>query len=219
MRAIYTPELTLKDYLVIDHDCWGRANGVNLQMVETPIAMQPTDAIRAQWKGRKHGVVTQARLAALHNGTVLGFRLEWADASVDERIVDNDQFVDAAAIMLPSVPKAPILLMGQKGAPVNAWYWRADEGVDGRNIVSEGYGTTRTVTPKTVICNQQWRKGTWSVVITRALALKTSEPIAQMKPAEQLPYGVAIWEGGNQERAGIKSFALSIEDLILDAAS
>jgi DMSO reductase family type II enzyme heme b subunit len=219
MRAVYTPGVALQDYLDVDHACWQRAIGVNLQMVETPLAMQPTDAIRAQWKGRRHGLVTRARFAALHNGTVLGFRLEWDDPHADERIVDNDQFVDAAAVMLPSVPGAPILLMGQKGAPVNAWYWRADEGAHGRNIVSEGFGTTRTVAPKTVTCSQQWHDGTWSVVIARALAVNTPEPVAQIKPAGQVPYGVAIWEGGNQERAGIKSFALSIEDLVLDAAS
>lgn len=183
------------------------------------MAMQPTEAIRAQWKGRRHGLVTQARLAAVHNGALLAFRLEWADARADEKIQDSDQFVDAAAIMLPSVPKAPILLMGQKGAPVNAWYWRADEGAAGRNIVSEGFGTTRTVAPGTVNCSQRWRDGTWSVVIVRSLSLETQEPVAQLRPGGQMPYGVAIWEGANQERAGIKSFTVSLEDLMLDAVS
>lgn len=219
MRATYVSGIKLQDCLAADHACWNRAIGVTLQMAETPLAMQPTDAIRAQWKGRRHGLVTQARLAAVHNGSLLAFRLEWADARADERIRDSDQFVDAAAIMLPSVPQAPILLMGQKGMPVNGWYWRADEGSAGRNIVSEGFGTTRTVAPETVRCSQQWRNGTWSVVIARPLVIDTQEPVAQLRPGSQVPYGVAIWEGANQERAGIKSFALSLEDLMLDVVS
>lgn len=216
MRAIHSPGTTLKDCLDAGHDCWQRAIGVELKMSPSPMAMQPTDAIRAQWKGRPYGRVATARLAALHNGSVLAFRLEWDDARADEKIRDNDQFVDAAAVMLPSVPKAPILLMGQKGAPVNAWLWRADEGAQGRNIVAEGIGTTRSVAPGTVSCGQRWRNGQWSLVIARALSLDTPEPVAQLRPGGHVPYGVAIWEGGNQERAGIKSFTLSLEDLMLD---
>jgi len=216
MRAIYSPGITLKDCLDAGHACWQRAIGVELQMSPSPMGMQPTDAIRAQWKDRSYGRVATARLDALHNGSILAFRLEWADARADEKIRDNDQFVDAAAVMLPSAPKAPILLMGQKGAPVNAWLWRADEGAQGRNIVAEGIGTTRTVAPGTVSCGQRWRNGHWSLVIARALALDTPEPVAQLRPGGRVPYGVAIWEGGNQERAGIKSFTLSLEDLMLD---
>lgn len=219
MRAIYSPGISLKDCLDAEHACWQRTIGVQLQMSPAPMAMQPTDAIRAQWKDRPYGRVTTVRFAALHTGTALAFRLEWADPDRDEHIRDNDQFVDAAAVMLPSVPKAPILLMGQKGAPVNAWLWRADEGARGRNIVAEGIGTTRSVAPGTVSCSQHWRDGTWHVVISRALALDTPEPVAQLRPGAQVPYGVVIWEGRNQERAGIKSFTLSLEDLMLDVAS
>ena len=76
----------------------------------------------------------------------------------------------------------------------------------------------RTVDRSSIVCSSHWAKGSWTVVITRALTLSSPATVAQLYPGARTPYGVAIWEGGNQERAGIKSFTLSREDLILDPA-
>jgi DMSO reductase family type II enzyme heme b subunit len=91
-----------------------------------------------------------------------------------------------------------------------------DEGASGRNISAQGYGSTRTIDRNSVVCSHEWRDGVWTVVITRHLKLNTKEPVAQLSPGDRMPYGVAVWEGGNQERAGIKSFTLSREDLFVD---
>jgi steroid C-25 hydroxylase gamma subunit len=219
MKAVCSRSTVLQEMLNPHARCWEKPLIVELDLAETPLSMQPTDAIRAQWKTRAHGVVKKLRFTAMHNGTIIGFRLDWDDPRENREILDNDQFADGAAVMLPAVADAPIILMGQRGQPVNAWYWRADEGATGRNISAQGYGSTRTIDRNSVVCSQKWHDGAWTVVITRHLRLDTKEPVAQLSPGDHMPYGVAVWEGGNQERAGIKSFTLSREDLFVDPLS
>jgi hypothetical protein len=59
------------------------------------------------------------------------------------------------------------------------------------------------------------------VVITRPMRVKVgSENPAQLEPGQSTGFGVAIWEGGHAERAGLK--AISGDDWIkldLEAAS
>lgn len=216
MRARYHPGVGLSSMVDPQSPLWSDAVVTQVPLSETPMGMQPTDAVRAQWQGREYGKTGHVRLAALHNGSFLAFRLQWHDPVEDREIVDNDQFTDAAAVMLPSVPGAPILLMGSAEAPVNAWYWRADEGAVGRHIVATGIGTTRTVDRELVVCNQQWHAGEWTVIIARPMLVDSQEPVSQLRPGEHMPYGIAVWAGSNQERAGIKSFTLSREDLFID---
>jgi DMSO reductase family type II enzyme heme b subunit len=217
MKAVYLKNASRDDLLNPDSNSWDQAKGVRLDMTPSMLDMQPNDAIKAQWRGKAYGKINAATLDALHNGEILAWRLTWRDEHQDIAIRDNDQFVDAAAILLPSVQNAPLILMGQKGQPVNAWYWRADEGKAGRNIVAEGYGTTKTVDRTSIQCSNRWKNSEWSVVITRPLFVKGDAPLAQLRPGSRTPYGVAIWEGRNQERAGIKSFTLGREDLILES--
>jgi len=39
------------------------------------------------------------------------------------------------------------------------------------------------------------------------LDANTSEPIAPLRPGETTGFAVAVWEGGHEERGGIKSFS------------
>jgi hypothetical protein len=45
------------------------------------------------------------------------------------------------------------------------------------------------------------------VVIARALRVDTQEPIAQLEPGAETGFGVAVWDGNQGERAGIKAFS------------
>ena len=47
---------------------------------------------------------------------------------------------------------------------------------------------------------------------------QTSEPVAQLRAGETTGFSVAVWEGGNGERAGIKAFAPDWISLALAAA-
>ena len=70
--------------------------------------------------------VDLVNVRAMHDGTNVVFRLEWADATSD-LIPDVGRGSDAAAIQLPLQPGAdvPDAAMGEKGKGVQIAYWRS----------------------------------------------------------------------------------------------
>ena len=148
------------------------------------------------------------------NGGDIAFRLQWQDASADTGAEGQDDtgFPDAAAILFPVRPKAPLMSMGAPGLPVNAWYWRADEPARGRHVSAEGLGTSDTVDRDLVKVQGVHRNGEWHVVIARALRATVPLPVAQLEAGGRIGVSVAIWEGSHGERAGIKAFALGEHD-------
>jgi DMSO reductase family type II enzyme heme b subunit len=206
MRAHYVPPAQLEVLLDPDATAWKSAGREELKLEGTPLGMQLTAHIRAAWAGRKIGSVEQVSVAAVHDGQVLAFRLEWSAAGGGVEPSDNHEFTDGAAVVLPSSPGAPIITMGAPGVAVNAWYWRADsEGA--RHVVAEGLGSSRTLDVELVRGRGAWKDGRWRVVIARALRVDTSEPIAQLEPGAETGFGVAVWDGNQGERAGIKAFS------------
>ncbi|MEW6321894.1 MAG: ethylbenzene dehydrogenase-related protein [Acidobacteriota bacterium] len=79
----------------------------------------------------------EVRVRALATSTEIAFRLEWPDATVDNR-PGSGQFVDACAVQVPQAAdaNAPDPQMGQLGKGVQITYWRADwqATVDGRGV-------------------------------------------------------------------------------------
>lgn len=209
MRAVYVAEAKLEELLDPHAAAWKSAKGEVVKMVGTPIGLQPTALIRNAWINKKIGQASQVSVAAIHNGEFIAFRLEWADASENKSNGDNSVFPDGAAIALPAgdAKSVPIMTMGAPGAAVNAWYWRADQNGVGRHVVAEGIGTSRTVDQELVKANGVWANGHWQVVIVRALAVESKEPLAQLMPGQATGFGVAIWEGNAGERGGIKAFS------------
>ena len=120
---------------------------------------------------------------------------------------DTTSFPDGAAVLLPTSPAAPAITMGVPGIAVNAWYWRADEAEGGRHVVAEGLGTSRTLEAPRVRGRGVWKGGRWQVVLARSLRAESTEPLVQMEPGGTIGFGVAVWEGGHGERAGIKAFS------------
>jgi len=206
MRARYVPEADLETLLDPGAAGWERAGAEALKLEGTPIGLQPTELIRTAWADRKIGTVDRARVAAVHDGRQLAFHLEWSAPTENRVVADNDQFPDAAAVLLPAAEEVPLVTMGRPDLPVNAWYWRADD-ERARNVVAEGLGTTRTVDTNRVSGRGTWKEGRWRVVISRALRIDTAEPVAQLQPGDATGFGVAVWDGGNGERAGIKSYS------------
>lgn len=193
---------------------WGQAEAQSFALSGTPLGLQPTAYIRNSFKQEDIGAVKEVKVAALHNGKHLAFHLTWMDASQNDKIEDNDQFSDAAAIFLPTKDNAPLVTMGAPGFPVNMWYWRADE-TAGRHVVAAGIGTTRTIDQKQIVCGKQWHNGQWQVVIARALGVASTEPLVQLRPGRSIKFSIAIWEGSKQERAGLKAYLPDYVDLKL----
>ncbi len=188
-------------------DPWHKTRAERLAMTGTPLVLQPTAAIRAAWTGKHIGAVEKVEIAALHNGEVLAFRLEWADGSENRDPNDTTAFSDAAAVLFPVVDGAPAISMGGPKLPVNAWYWRGDSDAQGRQVVAEGIGTSRTVDVSLVHTHGVWKDGRWRVVIARALRVQSSEPVVQLDAGSGAHFAVAVWEGSHRERGGIKAFS------------
>ena len=79
-------------------------------------------------------------------------------------------------------------------------------------MLAEGLGTSRTIDYEQVRGNGVYKDGRWQVVITRALKVESPDNPAQLEPGQSSGFGMAIWEGGQGERAGIK--AISGDDWI-----
>ncbi|MBW2241895.1 MAG: hypothetical protein JRH01_07895 [Deltaproteobacteria bacterium] len=217
MRAHYVPPAQFETFLDPEAAVWKEAGREELKLEGTPLGMQLTAHIRAAWAGRKIGSVARASVAAVHDGQVLAFRLEWSAANGGREPADNHEFTDGAAVVLPSSAGAPIITMGAPGMAVNAWYWRADD-ERARHVVAEGLGSSRTVDVELVRGRGTWKDGRWCVVIARALRVDTQEPIAQLEPGAETGFGVAVWDGNHGERAGIKAFSGPLwHELQLDA--
>jgi DMSO reductase family type II enzyme heme b subunit len=217
MRARYVPTAELETLRDPEATAWKKVGSDDLKLEGTPLGMQLTAHIRAAWSERKIGSVERVSVAAVHDGRSLAIRLEWDAAKESREPADNDQFPDAAAVMLPSTPDSPIFTMGAPGQAVNVWYWRADD-ERARDVVAEGLGTSRTVDVELVKARGTWKEGRWRVVIARALRVDTSEPVAQLEPGARTGFGVAVWDGSRGERAGIKAFSGPLwQELQLDA--
>jgi DMSO reductase family type II enzyme heme b subunit len=195
-----------------DAALWRTGTAETVKLKGTPLDMQPSDAIKATWLDKKIGVVEAVQVAAVHDGERIAFRLEWSDPTEDREITDTTVFPDGCGILLPTVQYAPMAIMGAVGMAVNAWYWRADENGRGRHVLAEGLGTTRVIDYELVRGHGVYQDERWHVVITRAMKVQSAENPAQLEPGQSAGFGVAIWEGGQGERAGLK--AISGDDWI-----
>jgi DMSO reductase family type II enzyme heme b subunit len=218
MKARYVAGHDLASLLDPGSAAWRGSRPERIRLVGTPSGLQPTAAVRVAWPQARIGAIGAVSVDAVLDDQQLAFRLEWEDASEDRAIGDTTVFPDGAAVLLPVVPNAPLITMGQPGLAVNAWYWRADEDGAGRQVVAEGLGTTRTVDRELVHSHGEWKDGRWRVVIARALRVETGAPVAQLQAGAKTGFGVAVWEGSHGERAGIKSFSGDWRELELAPA-
>ncbi len=167
---------------------------------------------------------------AYRNATDAFFRYQWADPSADADVSDTMLFSDAFAMEIPYGLNSSIA-MGNQFEPVNILFWRADL-PNPQNIVAGGAGTVQTspdsggpppATPPLITHSQAWANGMWTVVIRRPLSGAASPQgnLVELVPRSVNPQrGVyricfAQWDGGNQERDGVKLVAGSWQTLYI----
>ena len=215
MQAVYHPHFTAERLLSPASDIWQTIPRKMLDLTGTPVKMQPSPFVQANWEERSTGVTTGVSVAAAHNSELLAFHLNWQDNSHDVDDGDNSRFPDAAAIALPINKNSMLMTMGAPGAGLNAWYWRANrEG--GQQVLLEGPGSSRSVDVDQVKTGSEWSGGGWSVVIARALRVVDDPAVLQLTPGMQTRVGVAVWEGGRGERGGIKAYSQHWTELTLE---
>ncbi len=206
-----------EDLLDPTNEAWRRIRGSKTVLSPIPLEMQAAEYVRVSWTGRPYGQVPSIRVSGLHNGRDIFFRLVWVDGSKDEAIADINQFVDAAAVLFPVAPDASLIGMGSKGKPVNAWLWRADW-EQPKNVTAEGMGTTQRREDTALNSKALHTRGRWQVVISRSLNGKGApQGTAALAPGGTSKVAFAIWQGANQERAGIKAFSPDWQELEIEA--
>lgn len=196
---------------------WRQVRASTIVLSPTPLDMQPTEYVRVSRSNRPYGAVPSMRVSALHNGKTVSFRLAWEDDGADGKIADIDQFVDAAAVLFPTNGDAPLLGMGTKGQPVNAWFWRADWERP-KNVSAEGMGTTERRDDPGLTSKARHARGRWDVVVSHSLDRKGAPAgTVLLAPGAAAKVAFAVWQGSNQERAGLKAFSPEWQELELEA--
>ena len=186
---------------------WARLRRETVTLQPTPSASQPSEYVLNAWKERPYGLTGQLRVAAAHNGEALFFHLSWQDESKDDGISDTDRFTDAAAVLIPVRRDAPLQAMGSPEQPVNAWYWRPDL-ESPLSVTATGLGTTVRNQNGSLTAGASYTSGGWQLVISRPFAVKGNEALI-LHRGMTTQVAFAVWQGSNQERAGIKSVTLA----------
>ena len=106
--------------------------------------VQPVDvALSAQNLTRPMGGISVAavKLRAAHDGKRLYILSEWSDDTQDAAVDTTTSFTDAAAVEFPAAgaSRLPSFCMGDPGAGVNIWQWKAAWQHD----VDSGFATNR----------------------------------------------------------------------------
>lgn len=196
------------DLLNPKHPVWDATKGKAFPLVATPLNGNPAIKKISPFieKSTDHGTVNQITVAAAHNGTDVAVRLSWASDKHD-KIVDLDEFVDGAAVMFPLTKNASAFTMGSETDPVNAWYWKANRERRAFDVVAQGYGTSRRTSSDKhpIVSAAIHTDGQWQLILTRSIEAKTGR--AQFAIGKQTRMAFAVWDGGNRERSGRKSFS------------
>jgi len=168
---------------------WSGVDAESVSLDPVSLESQPTEYIRAAWADREYGKVGEVKVSTAHDGKRAYVRLEWEDSDAPDT-----EFADAAAVFFPAQDQgAPAETIGSEDQAVNLWLWQADR--EARDLLSTGPGRFRLRGTDEVAASAERDSGRWSVVLSRGLD--------DVRNGGKL--GVAVWDGSNEERAGIGS--------------
>src|SRR5512140_2630578 len=165
---------------------WKSVAAETVSLGAVPLAAQPTAYIREAWANRAYGTTASANVAAASDGERLYVRIEWAD---DAKA--NGEFPDAAAAVFPTGAGSALATMGSATSPVGLWYWEQGRG-EALNLTSRGPGVVRKDGEGMVAGSAGSANGRWSVVLSGPASAAAGGKL-----------GVAVWNGTNEERAGL----------------
>ena len=197
---------------------WAEVEESLVDMLPTPIALQPTEYIQKTYESRTYGDVTPLNVRCLHNGDSMLIRIEWAEPNPSRELSNVNAFADGCGVLFPVAGDAVITEMGSVSQPVNAWHWRADYDDKPNSVTSTSRGTSVRYKTNPLVARSMWKNETWQVVMGRPFVV--AEPHRRMialKPGATVKAGFAIWHGANQERGGIKAYSPAWSDLVIEA--
>jgi DMSO reductase family type II enzyme heme b subunit len=190
---------------------WASVPLAAVEMAPAPLGLQPTAYVIVSWTDRSYGELPGLSMAAVHDGSRIAVWLAWPDATQDDG--KGEAFPDGAAITFP-VSGDPILVqMGSPDAPIHAVQWQA-RGNATRSVLMTGIGSSRPGPAVAEAATGSYADGTWRLVLSRSL--EAPEGGAVLKPGAPSRIGIAVWNGSNQERAGIKAASVDWVDFQLE---
>jgi DMSO reductase family type II enzyme heme b subunit len=168
-----------------------------LNLIAAPPSYQPGEYIPVAYADATHPLTPHADFAI--EKSLVGWRVSLMWPCAKQAISatgDTNRFADAAALLVPAHPDAPMMSMGAGDLPVEGFLWRADWKAP-MKIRAEGFGTVqRLAAPQGWTAIGVWQHGLWSVRFEFP-----SWPALE----QQKSIGVAIWQGASAQRAGLKS--------------
>lgn len=190
---------------------WADVETVEVELVPAPVGLQPTEHIQVMWENRPYGEVETASLRAVHDGTAIAVLLMWADPQPSSGA--GESFPDGAALAFPVAGEPELMQMGSPEAPLQFIQWKASKS-EARSVYAKGIGSSVPGTPVGETAKGSWSSGRWAVAFTRRLA--GGENSANLVPGAASQIGIAVWNGSNEERAGIKAVSPDWTALNLD---
>ncbi len=169
-----------------------------ISLMAAPTALSPGGYVGRAYAHRTAPNTPAADLEVVRTPTgTWRMRIAW-DCAVPVRALDGDvdRFVDAAAVLAPSTADAPFMTMGAPGQAVVGALWRPDRD-ELFGVRAEGLGTVlRQPAPEGWRARAEWKVSRWRLEFTlpRWPALD-----------EQRRLGIAIWQGAEGDRGGLKS--------------
>lgn len=203
---------------VNDDAAWSKVEAVRLPLA--PLWWR-ADAVNELW------------LRAAHDGTDVLLRLEWDDASRDDRAKPDARMGDGAAIQFARAIDPPLFAMGSVDEPVNVWRWHAfdpkatagmvdlaarlHDAIDvpvgttmpaprSESLALHGLGSPPAVTESGLPLDvtTRWQDGRWTATFRRALAARSRDEIDLALPGPVL-MAFAIWDGRVDQHPGSKA--------------
>ena len=153
---------------------------------------------------------------AAYNDKEIAILLEWDDRTrslpgdeTAEAIADDEISEDSVAVQLPVVipegMKKPYFGMGDVSNPVNIWQWKsgAKDGSESAILMNaKGFGSIepRDAAGGGLQVKGAYDKGTWKVVMRRALTTADAANDLQFEEGRFIPIAFAAWDGSNSEK-------------------
>ncbi|MCK9285259.1 MAG: hypothetical protein M0P39_13370 [Rhodocyclaceae bacterium] len=196
--------------LVLEGGQWSGGDSTQVEMIATPLPMQPTGYVIKSWAEKPYGTIKTLTVDAVHDGHALAVRLQW-----EVPPATTTDFPPAVAFALPVKATSPLVLMGMAEAPMHILRWQGGAQAGVRSVLAKGIGSSNhgPDVGQKALARQDGNR--FSVVITRVLG--SGAGAAPLKAGTTTKIGFAAWDGGNEERAGIKSFSVDWLDLVLAA--
>ncbi len=165
---------------------WQGLGSETVALSPVPLEAQSNAYIQESWSGKEYGKTPEVRVVAASGGGRLYIRLEWSDD-----VKDHGEFKDAAGALFPINGGGALATLGSAESPLAIWFWE-DGRPAGLSLKATGPGVFRREEGGDLAATGTLNDGTWSVVF---------EGPADVASRGSL--GVAVWNGSNDERAGL----------------